>query len=44
MTAKERTDWAAMHYIRRLEANRGHNYQYWSKYHDKLMDGFVNSK
>jgi hypothetical protein len=39
MTPKQRHEWDDMQYKARLQAKRGHNFQYWNDdKHDKLFD------
>jgi hypothetical protein len=37
MTPEQRQKWDCDNYKKRLEANRGSNYQYWNNKHDELL-------
>ena len=37
MTPKQRLKWDCENYKRRLESNKGSNYEYWNSKHDKLL-------
>ena len=38
MTPRQRTEWDVNNYRKRLEANKGSNYEYWNSKHDKLLE------
>lgn len=37
MTPKQRLDWDLENYKRKLQANKGSNYEYWSEKHEELL-------
>jgi hypothetical protein len=37
MTPEQRLQWDCDNYKKRLEANKGSNYEYWSEKHDKML-------
>ena len=38
MTPEQRLKWDCDNYKKRLEANKGSNYEYWNEKHDKLIE------
>jgi len=38
MTSEQRLQWDIENYRKRLEANKGSNYQYWNDNHQKLLE------
>lgn len=38
MTPRQRLEWDVSNYKKRLEANRGSNYQYWNQSYNLLLD------
>lgn len=38
MTSEQRLKWDLKNYKRRLEANKGSNYEYWSEKHENLLE------
>ena len=38
MNESQRINWDCDNYKKRLEANKGHNYEYWTEKHDKMLE------
>lgn len=38
MTQEQRLKWDCDNYRKRLEANKGSNYEYWTEKHDNMLD------